>query len=57
MATKSTARSEYTTTYVDGDGQTVHAAYHAACMGKGCKDCNGLGFTKTVELKQAEFLP
>lgn len=43
----SARRSQYTTTYKDADGRTVHAATHLACNGLGCAECNGWGFTKT----------
>jgi len=40
-------RSEYTTIYTEESGRVVHATTHQPCGGKGCAECNDLGFTKS----------
>lgn len=36
------------TSWVDGKDR-ITATTHAACKGKGCKDCGGWGFTKQID--------
>lgn len=38
----------YVTRSTDKDGNTVDYIRHEPCKGRGCKQCDGLGFTKQL---------